>query len=152
MDNIKPPESVVNTLALGQKFVYDGKTSEKQIKEFEALTQMIKEGQPAFWEQTLIELNMIKKQLIWDTLLKCLNEEDAIISIKAELRLHKFVTQNFLDSRTDICVVQADKNNILEMMTRKTYLQKMSQYMEKELMRHGFIDPSAFIDPSRSSG
>lgn len=134
MDNIEVPNSVTRTLALGKKFIYDGKTTKEQIKDLEKLAEAVKEGNLAYWQETAIEIRQIKKQLIWDTPTRCLNKDDDwTITIKAELRQHKFAAQEFLETRPDICVMNADKGNKLIVMLRKTYLEKMNKYIQEEI-------------------
>lgn len=74
------------------------------------------------------------QKLFFDNPSRCLMHSDAYNQTTAYLRRCFYVTKIFLDGRTDINVVKADKGNINVVMLKTSYYEKLDLHINKSII------------------
>lgn len=125
LDDLNVPAALHNTIPLGNKFIYSGRTNKMQTSDLKNAINSL-----PIHPDISIPLKMEVQKLHFDSPRRCLKHNDNFDKTTAYLRRCLFTSNKFLACTTDLYVVAADKGNVNVIMSKHSYLKKMKQHID----------------------
>lgn len=113
MDGLNIPEPILITVSLGTKFIYDSRFSQDVYNDYQDTIHNTRNAMAYVNFICLITMKQTLRQIKYDNLNRCIDNNTIDYVIKAYLRQCLHSTNSFFRAFESIVTINADKGNVM---------------------------------------